>query len=123
MSKGDKVWIYLMELVSDRWGCHQLPERSFFINKYQFPMCARCTGVLFGYIAALIAFSMKISYKLCVFMCIPMLIDWLIQYLKIKKSNNTRRFFTGLLCGYGFLKICLKVISSIIRIIARQLKK
>ncbi len=122
MSKEDKIWIYLMELVSNRWGCHQLPERSFFINKYQFPMCARCTGVLIGYIVALVTFMRSASYKLYMFMCIPMLIDWLIQYLKIRKSNNTRRFFTGLLCGYGFLKICLKVIFSFIRIIVKQLK-
>ncbi|MGG7175281.1 DUF2085 domain-containing protein [Clostridium neonatale] len=25
-------------------GCHQLPDRSFFIRSYQFPICARCTG-------------------------------------------------------------------------------
>jgi uncharacterized membrane protein len=25
--------------------CHQIPERSFFWGAYQFPVCARCTGL------------------------------------------------------------------------------
>ena len=25
--------------------CHQRPERSFFINGHQLPVCARCTGL------------------------------------------------------------------------------
>ena len=25
--------------------CHQLPERSFFVGDYQFPVCARCAGL------------------------------------------------------------------------------
>ncbi|MDY3097688.1 DUF2085 domain-containing protein, partial [Methanobrevibacter sp.] len=24
--------------------CHRNPERSFFINGHQLPVCARCTG-------------------------------------------------------------------------------
>lgn len=33
-------------------GCHQLPERSFFYNGKQFPVCARCTGAIVGQIIA-----------------------------------------------------------------------
>lgn len=25
--------------------CHQRPERSFFLDVHQFPVCARCTGL------------------------------------------------------------------------------
>ena len=36
-------------------GCHQRPERSFFVKGYQMPVCARCEGELIGILAALIA--------------------------------------------------------------------
>ncbi|HUQ89684.1 MAG TPA: DUF2085 domain-containing protein [Vicinamibacterales bacterium] len=28
--------------------CHQRPERSFFVNGHQLPVCARCTGLYLG---------------------------------------------------------------------------
>jgi uncharacterized membrane protein len=33
--------------------CHQLPERSFFWDGHQFPVCARCTGL---YLSAAVGF-------------------------------------------------------------------
>ena len=32
-----------------------MPERSFFFGEYQFPLCARCTGVLVGYMLGKVA--------------------------------------------------------------------
>jgi uncharacterized membrane protein len=33
--------------------CHQLPERSFFLDGRQLPVCARCTGLYLGGAAGL----------------------------------------------------------------------
>jgi uncharacterized membrane protein len=33
--------------------CHQLPERSFFLDGQQFPVCARCTGLYASGLAGL----------------------------------------------------------------------
>ena len=89
--------------LGDLIGCHQMPERSFFVRKYQFPVCARCTGVIISSFLALILFKKhKLSYVVCFFMSYIMFMDWFIQYIKIKESNNTRRFITGLIGGYGY---------------------
>ncbi|MBQ7756578.1 MAG: DUF2085 domain-containing protein [Oscillospiraceae bacterium] len=98
----NKHWILLMRL-GDIIGCHQLPERSFFINKYQFPVCARCTGVIISSIIALFVFiRYKTPFITCFFMSYVMFMDWFIQYLQIKESTNVRRFITGLIGGFGY---------------------
>lgn len=40
--------------------CHQLPERSFFWNGEQLPVCARCAGL---YVSAAVGFAAWIAFK------------------------------------------------------------
>ena len=104
----DKQWIKLMEM-GDRLGCHQMPERSFFVKGYQFPVCARCTGVLISSVlATLLFFKKKLPISLCVALSSVMLFDWGIQYLKIKESTNIRRLVTGLIGGFGYTTLHLQ---------------
>jgi uncharacterized membrane protein len=35
--------------------CHQLPDRSFFIDGRQLPVCARCTGLYLSGVAGILA--------------------------------------------------------------------
>ena len=62
MNKSDLIWIKLMEF-GHRLGCHQMEERSFHFKGYQFPVCARCTGVIIGEIICIITliFSIKLN--------------------------------------------------------------
>ena len=102
MMINDKQWIKLME-IGDTLGCHQMPERSFFIKGFQFPVCARCTGVIISAIIAIILFvKKKLPIGICIAMSSVMLLDWGIQYLKIKESTNARRLITGLIGGFGY---------------------
>ena len=101
-------------------GCHQLPERSFFIKGYQFPVCARCTGVLIGYIVGFILhFILGTNLLYCLLACLIMFLDWYIQYLKIKESNNIRRLITGLMGGYGVMGVEIKCIIALIEVIIK----
>lgn len=98
----DKFWIQLMEF-GETLGCHQMTERSFFINGYQFPVCARCTGVIISaLIATILFFKKKLPIRLCIALSGVMLVDWSLQYLEIKESTNTRRLITGLIGGFGY---------------------
>jgi uncharacterized membrane protein len=45
---------------------------------------------------------------------IPMAIDWSLQALKIKNSNNTKRFLTGLIGGIGMCYIFYYIIISLL---------
>lgn len=93
--------------------CHQIPERSFHYKNKQFPICARCTGILLGYFSMpLFYFGLiKIPIIFMIALIIPLLIDSITQYNGFRESNNNIRFFTGVLTGFGFsglLMILLK---------------
>lgn len=98
-----------MFLMAHKAGCHQLAERSFFYKSYQFPMCARCTGVMLGYV---LAFAVWFVYRLEVgiyfALCLLMFFDWYLQYLKIRTSTNVRRLLTGIGGGIGLMSLFLE---------------
>ena len=98
-------------------GCHQIMSRSFFIGKYQFPICARCTGVLLGNIFAVIfAFIIILYWKWLILGCFIMFVDWFIQYFGIKESTNARRLITGAMGGYSLTTLFILVVCFIFRI-------
>lgn len=110
----DYVWINMMK-IGAKTGCHQRPDRSFFIRNRQFPICARCTGVVIGYIVALSVFIFcRTPLWLCLLFCMIMFLDWLVQYLKIKESNNIRRLITGILGGYGLLSFEINLVALVV---------
>lgn len=114
MIKKDEIWLFLMKLFSTT--CHQKANRSFFFNNYQFPICARCTGLLIGYIFGIIfiLFNFKISINLSLFFMVIMFIDWFIQHKKILYSTNIRRLLTGLFCGFGIINILAIIFTEIL---------
>lgn len=83
--------------------CHRKPERSFFWNGNQFPVCARCTGIHIGYISLpLFLFgiiSIPIWWTLA--LMIPTYLDGLTQAFFGRESNNVLRLITGLMAGVG----------------------
>lgn len=105
MNTQTKIWIKSMSLFDKYWGCHQIPERSFFFKKYQLPICARCTGIIFGEIFGLLTFIsfFKLNIIFSTIITFPLIIDGTAQYYSEYISNNTKRLITGLLFGFGFL--------------------
>lgn len=87
--------------------CHQLPERSFFFKGRQFPICARCTGILIGYLIGIIYILTfkELHIFLELLLMLPLLIDGTGQYLGYFQSTNVRRLLTGILAGIS--TICL----------------
>lgn len=114
MSKLDNIWIKSMEWCDKYWGCHQMPERSFFLGGYQLPVCARCTGILLGNIFALFTFWLIPFYWWYILLLLPMAIDGFTQLANWRTSNNLLRLFTGMLSGYSIILIVANIIKSFI---------
>ena len=115
MNTFTKIWISSFKVVQKIWGCHQLPERSFFINGYQLPFCARCTGIFCGFILAIIflLLGLNIPLGICLLMPMPLIIDGTVQLFFSKLSNNIRRFITGVLFGVAVIYLLSHTIRTI----------
>lgn len=115
-----KLWLKAMD-IGKITGCHQMSERSFNIKGYQFPVCARCTGVLIGQILGTIAFiKRKGSLALSFILSFIMFFDWELQYKQIKESTNIRRLITGVCGGFGLIYIHLSIIKKIFNLIKEK---
>lgn len=99
--------------------CHRIPERTFKIGKWHFPVCSRCTGIYIGafsYFIFVMFFSVQYTLfiiSLALVMIIPCFIDGFTQLNGIRKSNNQIRFFSGLIAGLG-LGILMKAFKFFI---------
>ena len=111
----DKLWIKSMIWFDKYWGCHQLPERSFFFKGYQLPICARCLGIILGYILCifLLIFNCKLNIYLLFLLILTTLIDWSLQFFNILSSNNIRRLVRGILGGIGLMGIYVYIVIKL----------
>lgn len=84
-------------------ACHRLPERSLFWRGRQLPVCARCTGILLGYLAyPLFLFGVVAApLWLALALQLPTLVDGLTQATGRRTSTNALRLATGVLAGVG----------------------
>ena len=96
--------------------CHRLPERTFKIRDHYFPVCSRCTGIYMGtFFYYIFVYFTYVQYDItivltAVLMILPTFSDGLTQFLGFRESNNSLRFFTGLIAGIG-LGILIKSIK------------
>lgn len=83
------------------FACHRIPERSFFFRGKQFPICARCTGILIGYLFGIVYFLLfgTISFLFALLLLVPLMVDGFGQFVGKWESTNVRRLFTGLSAG------------------------
>ena len=68
-------------------------------------MCARCTGLILGYVIGVLAavFVKGFDCKWFWILLIPMLLDGFVQLLGGIESTNQRRLITGILAGIGII--------------------
>jgi len=86
--------------------CHRREDRSIKIFGRKF-LCARCSGLLFGFIPAvvLLVFGVSIPRLLGFLLVLPSMVDGCTQFLKLRESTNLIRLTTGILFTLGLLGI------------------
>ena len=95
------LYLKLVKL-GNKLGCHQISERSFYYKGYQFPICARCSGIYLGNIIGIFIY-IKIPIILLILLASLTFIDGFIQLLTSYKSNNYIRFITGIISGIAII--------------------
>jgi len=82
--------------------CHQLANRSYFLNDNQMPFCARDVGIFAG-IALGFGFVAFVRFKihpLWIFVGLaPLAVDGIVQLLTSYESVNPVRLVTGIVAG------------------------
>lgn len=84
--------------------CHQLSERSYYLNDNQMPFCARDLGLFAGIAAGFgIATFYRSKLKPWLFLValLPLAIDGGLQAVTSYESNNPLRLGTGIFAGLG----------------------
>jgi uncharacterized membrane protein len=90
-------------------ACHQIPERSFHIDRYPFAVCARCTGVYVGLTAGIVLYPLLRTITRSDFpprqwlflAALPTTLDFALGVTGIVENTHLSRFLTALLLGVG----------------------
>ena len=114
VSRADRVWVASMRIGRKCPGCHQMPERCFFFGDYQFPLCARCTGIVIGHIFGIAASCFHMTSFWSLVGSLPLMVDGMVQKYTSYESTNIRRLVTGILYGFGMMSACIRGIRNVI---------
>lgn len=87
--------------------CHQIPERAFYLEGHPFAVCARCTGIYFGFAAGVLLYPLARSLrrgdaparKWLLIALVPTLIDFTLGVFHLWENTHLSRSLTGVLLG------------------------
>ena len=87
--------------------CHQLPERSYFIDGHKLAVCSRCTGLYAGFAFTLLLYPLVRSLRTAttpprswlLLAAVPLGIDFSLTFFGIWQNTHTSRLLTGAFLG------------------------
>lgn len=120
IKRADRMWMASMRIGRKCSGCHQMPERSFFVGGYQLPLCARCTGIVIGHVAGIVVSLFHSIPFWSLIGTLPLMVDGMVQKLTSYESTNIRRLMTGILYGFGMMSACISAIRCVVAWIRRS---
>ncbi|MCK4490991.1 MAG: DUF2085 domain-containing protein [Candidatus Altiarchaeales archaeon] len=87
--------------------CHRQKDRCINLLGHTSLLCARCMGMLAGFISTLLLCCMHsldatIPWPVSVGLMLPLIVHGSTQFLGLRESNNILRFISGILFVPGF---------------------
>lgn len=87
--------------------CHQIPERAFYLAGHPFAVCARCTGIYFGFAAGVLLYPLVRSLnrtdfparKWLLVAAAPAAVDFALGLSGVWENTHLSRALTGALLG------------------------
>lgn len=98
-------YIFNKNYITLFFGCHQRVSRTIRINKKYFVLCARCTGILGGIYLSIGLSLLPVAFYWYFILGLPLIIDGFWQKKTTYKSNNLKRFITGIFFAPTFIII------------------
>ena len=109
--------------------CHQIPERSYFIDGHKFAVCSRCTGIYAGFAFTLLLYPLVRSLRntatpprnLLILATLPLAIDFSLTFFGVWENTHTSRLLTGALLGsVAVFYVMPGIIDLSLRSLAKQ---
>ena len=108
--------------------CHQLPDRSFHLAGFQFPVCARCLGIYTGAALAAVVhvldgrrtrsgrwrlLSAPAARAVFVVSAIPTLVTVGLESSGLWSGTNTVRSIAGIVLGAGGALVVMSAVATL----------
>ena len=94
-------------LIYDAFGylCHQIPERSLYLEGHKLGVCSRCTGLYVGFALSVLLYPLARSLKRVdtprlpwlLLAAVPIVVDWALGVSGLWANTHLSRFLTGAL--------------------------
>ena len=82
--------------------CHQIPERSFHLQAYQLPVCARCFGIYAGFGAATVWAGRSVPRRvrlITALAAMPTVVTVVLEWAGVWYPSNLTRAIAGAILG------------------------
>jgi len=108
--------------------CHQIPERSYFIDGHKLAVCSRCTGIYAGFAFTLLIYPLVRSLRntatpprsLLILAALPLAIDFSLTFFGIWENTHLTRFVTGFILGFACATFIVPAVVDITRNLSRK---
>lgn len=93
--------------------CHQISERSFYMDGAQLPVCARCLGIYAGFAAGALAACLPAKAGSHLLLAaVPTLVTVILEWTGLWYPSNMTRAIAGLPLGIAVALVVIRAVET-----------